>query len=203
MLPPSSLMFRRTTSMPTPRPEMSVVCSAVEKPGHEDQVVDLLVGQRVVRADQAALARLREDAVRVAGRRRRRRLRRRCCRPCDRPRAKRRRPPACRPRRARRGISMPWSTLLRTRCTSGSPIFSSTVLSSSVWSPVTFSSTCLPSRWLRSRTMRGKRLNTKLIGNMRTRMTLSCSSRTLRSSCARPARSCSATAAGRASCRAA
>ena len=32
-LPPSSLMFRRTTSMPTPRPERSVVCSAVEKPG--------------------------------------------------------------------------------------------------------------------------------------------------------------------------
>ena len=38
----------------------------------------------------------------------------------------------------------------------------------------------------RSRTMRGKRLNTKLIGNMRTRMTLSCSSRMLRSSWARP-----------------
>jgi hypothetical protein len=36
--------------------------------------------------------------------------------------------------------------------------------------------------------MRGKRLNTKLIGTMRTRMTLSCSSRTLRSSCASPAR---------------
>ena len=32
MLPPSSLMFRRTTSMPTPRPEMSVAWSAVEKP---------------------------------------------------------------------------------------------------------------------------------------------------------------------------
>ena len=35
------------------------------------------------------------------------------------------------------GISMPWSMELRTRCTSGSPIFSSTVLSSSVVSPVT------------------------------------------------------------------
>ena len=32
---------------------------------------------------------------------------------------------------------MPWSMELRTRCTSGSPIFSSTVLSSSVVSPVT------------------------------------------------------------------
>ena len=42
--------------------------------------------------------------------------------------------------------------------------------------------------------MRGKRLNTKLMGNMRTRMTLSCSSRMLRSSWARPARSFSALA---------
>ena len=33
IVPPSSLTFRRTTSMPTPRPETSVVCSAVEKPG--------------------------------------------------------------------------------------------------------------------------------------------------------------------------
>ena len=40
--------------------------------------------------------------------------------------------------------------------------------------------------------MRGKRLKTKLIGTMRTRMTLSCSSRMLRSSCARPVRSFSA-----------
>ncbi len=82
------------------------------------------------------------------------------------------------------GISMPWSMELRTRCTSGSPIFSSTVLSSSVVSPVTFSSIFLPRRWPRSRTRRGKRLNTKLMGNMRTRMTLSCSARMWRSSCA-------------------
>ena len=46
------------------------------------------------------------------------------------------------------------------------------------------SSIFLPSRWPRSRTRRGKRLNTKLMGNMRTRMTLSCSARMWRSSCA-------------------
>lgn len=31
--PPIDWMLRFTTSMPTPRPEMSVTCSAVEKPG--------------------------------------------------------------------------------------------------------------------------------------------------------------------------
>ena len=87
---------------------------------------------------------------------------------------------------------MPWSTLLRTRCTSGSPIFSSTVLSSSVCSPESCSSIFLPSRFDRSRTRRGKRLNTVPTGNMRTRMTLSCSSRMFVSSCARPDRSRSA-----------
>ena len=49
-------------------------------------------------------------------------------------------------------------------------------------SPLRRSSTFLPSCWPRSRTRRGKRLNTKLMGNMRTRMTLSCSSRMWRSS---------------------
>ena len=33
MRPRSASMFRRTTSMPTPRPEISVIFSAVEKPG--------------------------------------------------------------------------------------------------------------------------------------------------------------------------
>ncbi|CRZ41267.1 Uncharacterised protein [Vibrio cholerae] len=31
--PPSSSMLRLTTSIPTPRPEMSETCSAVENPG--------------------------------------------------------------------------------------------------------------------------------------------------------------------------
>lgn len=33
------MMPRRTTSMPTPRPERLLICSAVEKPGFEDQFV--------------------------------------------------------------------------------------------------------------------------------------------------------------------
>src|SRR3546814_19106460 len=32
-LPPSAWMFFLTTSMPTPRPDTSVTCAAVEKPG--------------------------------------------------------------------------------------------------------------------------------------------------------------------------
>ncbi len=47
--------------MPTPRPETSVVVSAVEKPGMKISSTRLRVGQRVVRADEAALARLGED----------------------------------------------------------------------------------------------------------------------------------------------
>ncbi len=84
------------------------------------------------------------------------------------------------------GVSRPWSSALRTRCTKGSLIFSSTVLSSSVFSPVSLSSTFLPSLRERSWTMRGKRLNAKLIGSMRICITLSCSSRVLRASCESP-----------------
>ena len=57
MRPPSAWMERLTTSMPTPRPEMSETLSAVEKPGMEDQVVDLLVRQLGVGGDQALLDR--------------------------------------------------------------------------------------------------------------------------------------------------
>ena len=35
MRPPSAWIERRTTSMPTPRPEMSETVSAVEKPGRK------------------------------------------------------------------------------------------------------------------------------------------------------------------------
>ena len=190
--PPSSLMLRLTTSMPTPRPETSLTTSAVEKPGAKirlkirssdssssaptrprsralARILSRLQAAAVVADFDDDVAALvigveLDDAVRRA----------------------------CRPRGAPRAISMPWSMALRTRCTSGSPIFSSTVLSSSVLSPVRRSSIFLPSRWPRSRTRRGKRLNTKLIGSMRTRMTLSCSSRMWRSSWPSALRSSSA-----------
>ena len=80
---------------------------------------------------------------------------------------------------------------LRTRCTSGSTIFSITPLSSSVPSPEVLRLTFLPSREAMSRTIRGKRLKAKSTGSMRTDITASCRSRVLRSSCPRPASSCS------------
>ena len=162
--------------------------------GQEDQLVDLLVGQRVVRADQAARARLREDAVRVQA--------------------------AAviahfdgdvaalvirvevhgAVRRLAGGhahvghfdavvdavahqVHQRIADLLQHR------LVELGLLAGHLQVDL------LAEALLRSRTMRGKRLNTKLMGSMRTRMTLSCSSRTLRSSCARPERNCSAACA--------
>ena len=88
------------------------------------------------------------------------------------------------------GSSMPWSQLLRTRCVSGSVIFSTRPLSSSVASPWVTKSTFLPSLAARSRSMRGKRLKTTDIGIMRIDITDSCRSRVLRSRSARPAAIC-------------
>ena len=53
MRPPSAWIERLTTSMPTPRPEMSETSLGGREAGQEDQVVDLLVGQRRVGGDQA------------------------------------------------------------------------------------------------------------------------------------------------------
>ncbi len=70
---------------------------------------------------------------------------------------------------------MPWSTALRIRCTSGSPISSITALSTRVSSPWRTSSTCLPCWRARSRTSRGKRSKTWRMGSIRTSMIVSCS----------------------------
>ena len=73
--PPSSRIAVRTASMPTPRPEMSLVTSAVEKPAVEEQldgawrmsIVSIGVG-----GDQPALGGLAGDLApgRCRGRRR-------------------------------------------------------------------------------------------------------------------------------------
>ena len=71
------------------------------------------------------------------------------------------------------GASMPWSTLLRMRWTSGSPISSMIALSIRVPSPSRISSISLPVSRARSRTSRGKRSNTWRMGSMRTSITVS------------------------------
>ena len=136
--PPSSRIAARTASMPTPRPEMSLV--------------DL--GGREAGRRRAARRRARRRSSRPR-RRRSARARRPCGRRCaGRCRGRRRAtemttlPPAwraeissvpvgaaCRPRRAPPAPSRPWSSELRTRCTSGSPSASTTVRSSSVSLP--------------------------------------------------------------------
>ena len=142
-VPPSAVMFRLTTSMPTPRPETSVTTSAVEKPG----------------------AKIRpQTSASVMRRARRGRARAPCsaaCRGSGRVPSSRTSmtmlppwwlaasvmvPVSALPLAARSaGISMPWSQLLRTRCVSGSVIFSTRPLSSSVASPWVTNSTFLPS----------------------------------------------------------
>ena len=70
---------------------------------------------------------------------------------------------------------------LRTRCVSGSTMYSLTLLSTSVVSPRVWRTTCRPAAWARSRTSRGRRANACWIGTTRTFMTRSWSSRTRRS----------------------
>jgi hypothetical protein len=128
-------MFRRTTSMPTPRPDTSVTWSAVENPGSKINwntswsvicvvhgqtalqrlAIDLLARQAAtvvahLDRDRAALVLADRVIVPLAGLPLRGALLRRS--------------------------SMPWSSALRTRCVSGSVIFSTMPLSSSVASPI-------------------------------------------------------------------
>ena len=71
----------------------------------------------------------------------------------------------------------------RSRCTSGSPISSSSERSSSISCPSTTKSTCLPSARAASRTTRGKRSNTCHTGTMRLVMMPSCMSAMSRDAC--------------------
>ncbi|MCY1546961.1 hypothetical protein D9M68_829920 [compost metagenome] len=156
--PPMSWILRRTTSMPTPRPEMSVTFSAVEKPGAKINCQISSSGEFSLTARPWAIAFLRIlsrfrpapsslTSITML-------------------------PPLCwadstscptgsLPEATRfSGVSMPWSRLLRTRWVSGSMMRSIRLLSSSVARPYVCSSICLPILLAMSRTRRGKRLNT-------------------------------------------
>ncbi len=74
------------------------------------------------------------------------------------------------------GISIPWSTALRTRCTSGSARASTRFLSRSVSSPTSSRLISFFRLRARSRTRRGKRPKTFLIGCMRVFITALCRS---------------------------
>ena len=55
----------RTTSSPTPRPEMSLIGRARAETGEEDQVEDLLPRQPVAAADDPARQGLVEDLLEI------------------------------------------------------------------------------------------------------------------------------------------
>ena len=92
-------MFERTTSMPTPRPEIEVTSFAVERPGLEDQRqllartelrrvvlleeagVDRLVDQLLAVDAAAVVVDVDQDLVARLARRDRRARRSRACRP--------------------------------------------------------------------------------------------------------------------------
>ncbi len=145
MLPPRFSMFVRTTSMPTPRPEMSLTFSAVEKPGAKTSRVASRSSKRaacsaVMTPFSTAFARIRWGSM-------------------PRPSSRISRftwPPSWKARTSSRparglpatarvfGSSKPWSSELRIRWFSGSDRASTMDLSNSTSLPVTTSSISLP-----------------------------------------------------------
>src|SRR5579864_6588413 len=65
MRPPISWIFRRTTSMPTPRPEMSDNDFRRRKSWQKDEVVHLVLGERGLGTDKPLLLCFLEHAVGV------------------------------------------------------------------------------------------------------------------------------------------
>lgn len=176
MRPPSAWMFLRTTSMPTPRPEMLETTAAVEKPGAKIRL-------SISSSDSCASGAMMPRSIALALTR---------ARSMPRPSSATvmtMRPDWCAADRVTTpspslpaalrsaGVSRPWSTALRIRWVSGSPMRSTTVLSTSVISPSTSKRTRLPVSTSSSRMMRGTRLKTVFIGWARIAIVESCSSR--------------------------
>ena len=174
--PPTSWMFLRTTSMPTPRPETSDTSAAVEKPGAKISMSicsSVRVWPRSTSALSMALASTRSRSMPRPSSSISMKMR------PDRCSAARWMVPSAGLPTAMRssGVSMPWSRALRIRWVRGSDNCSITVLSTSVFSPLITSRACLPSLVDRSRTRRGALENSALTGWARMAMTLSCNSR--------------------------
>ena len=181
IVPPIFSMFVFTTSMPTPRPETFVTAAAVEKPGRK---IRLVTSRAPIRATCSAVSRPFSTALApmTAG-----------SMPLPSsvismltwpPSWKARsssRPSAGLPAATRTsGVSMAWSTALRTRWVSGSLVASRMVRSSSVSLPSISTRTFLPQVRDRSRTTRGTFCQMLSMGCMRVFMTPSCSSLAMR-----------------------
>ena len=172
MRPPSPWMERLTTSMPTPRPEMSDTEEAVEKPGMKIRLStssSLRLESTSIRPLSMAIWRTRgrsmplpssETSITI--------------RPLRWAADRRTVPSGPFPAATRTsGRSRPWSMALRIIWVMGSVSRSMTVLSTSVPSPSVTRRTCLPVMAATSRTRRGMRWNTDLTGWARMAITLS------------------------------
>ena len=184
--PPSFCTRVRTTSMPTPRPEMSVVRTAVERPG---MVISINASSSLRRSAASRVMKRFSSATR-----------RSACGSIPRPSSEARRQtrssrrdssismrPAAGLPAARRvaASSMPWSMLLRRMCSRGSIISSRTERSSATSVPRTSSSTSLPSLRAKSRTVRCRRGTSEAKGMRRIAMTVSRSRSIVRSRASR------------------
>ena len=157
-----------TTFIPTPRPETVVTCSLSENPGWQmsSSTWDALISaiaSAVTRPRSTAAAAIRSGSIPRPSS-----LTSMITIPRSRRADSRSVPDGDLPAASRSaGLSNPWSTALRSRCTSGSPSASNAVRSSSTSSPSMTSCASLPSALSKSRTMRGKRPNTWPTGTMR------------------------------------
>ena len=178
--PPSARTRETTASIPMPRPETSVTAAAVVKPGRDRILSSRSSLSSVVLPSTtpsllaffSTLARSipwPSSSTRMATLERSRLAVRRMLASAG---------FLCFLRSA--GDSMPWSTALRSRWSSGSPSSSSRARSSSISSPSTSNSTRLPSWRDRSRTTRGNRSKTCQTGVIRAWMISVCISATTR-----------------------
>ena len=181
MVPPVRRTMVRTTSMPTPRPERSETCSAVDSPA---SMISCSASSSLMLAKRASSIRPRSKALCLT-----------FSTSMPRPSSEismitrssaclafsLRTPSSGFPARRRSaGVSRPWSMALRRRWTSGSASSSTTVLSASVSSPSISRRICFSRRRARSRTSRLKRWKTCATGTMRTCITAVCRSSAMR-----------------------
>ena len=180
--PPSCLISLATTSMPTPRPDSWVTWLAVEKPAWKMNCCTSWSGSGVFSAISPRSMALRRTAsvsmplpssARVI-----------TTSPPSRESSRLTWPlsslPA--PRRCS-GSSMPWSTALRSICSSGATTRSIRVRSSSPSGLITSKATRLPTSPDTCRTMRRRRGTRRENGTMRVRMSFSCRSVLMRCCC--------------------
>ncbi|MNZ87184.1 hypothetical protein D3C78_1060340 [compost metagenome] len=143
MRPPRALTSARTTSMPMPRPDTPVTCVAVVKPGRKiswPASCGVMQASAAINPRATAVARMRSRS-RPA--------------PSSSKRTSTSLPSCCSvtpivpvaslpAARRRAGVSMPWATQLRSRCSKAGAMRSSTPRSISMVPPTMFSRTCLP-----------------------------------------------------------